>query len=68
MLYWVWVPETKSVPLEELAVIFGDTDEVKILSQDIFLNDDREAVVEDHHSVQEVMAKDQPTVALREKA
>ena len=66
-LYWFWVPETKSVPLEELAVIFGDIDEVKVFSEDVFLNDNREVVVADHCTEQGDMAKDHPVVALHEK-
>jgi hypothetical protein len=48
-IYWFWVPETKSAPLEELAAIFGDTDEVKIYSNDIFVNVDKQVVADDHH-------------------
>jgi hypothetical protein len=37
---WVWffVPETKGVPLEEMAAIFGDTDDVVIYLRDVHLD------------------------------
>ena len=46
IVYWFWVPETKSRPLEEMAAIFGDTDEVKIYSADIFVNENHEVRVD----------------------
>ena len=67
VLYWLWVPETRAVPLEELAVIFGDSDEVKVLSKDIFLDENREVVVEHHSTEQGDMVKEHPVVALHEK-
>ncbi|OAG37952.1 hypothetical protein AYO21_07802 [Fonsecaea monophora] len=48
VLYWFWVPETRSVPLEELAAIFGDTDEVKIYSTDITVMGDGQIAIEEH--------------------
>ena len=47
-------------------MIFGDVDEVKVFSKDVYLNDNSEAVVGDYGTELGVMAKDQPTVALRE--
>lgn len=35
VFYWFWVPETRLVPLEELAAIFGDLDEVKVCSNNL---------------------------------
>jgi hypothetical protein len=35
----VCVPETKGLPLEEMAALFGDRDEVVIFSGDIPLSD-----------------------------
>lgn len=46
-LYWYWIPETKGVPLEELAAIFGDTDEVKVYSNDLFIGSNNEVIFED---------------------
>jgi len=54
---WFFLPETKGVPLEEMAALFGDTDEVMIFSEDIHLDQtthdlvvDRQAsVVIGHH-------------------
>lgn len=47
--FWVCIPETKSVPLEELAAIFGDADEVKVFSADIHMNSNKEIAFDDHH-------------------
>ncbi|KIX98818.1 uncharacterized protein Z520_05279 [Fonsecaea multimorphosa CBS 102226] len=37
---WVWVflPETKGVPLEEMAVLFGDSEEVVVFSENIHVD------------------------------
>ena len=37
---WAWfiLPETKGVPLEEIAALFGDQDEVMIYSEDIHID------------------------------
>jgi hypothetical protein len=68
IIYWFWVPETKSAPLEELAAIFGDTDEVKIYSNDIFVNDDKQVVTDDHHHTgQSVTEKEELDVVILEK-
>lgn len=67
-VYWVWVPETKAVPLEELAVIFGDVDEVKVYSADIHLDENQDVVYDDHHGGAEPVGKDAPRVHMQEKA
>ncbi|EXJ70980.1 uncharacterized protein A1O5_05973 [Cladophialophora psammophila CBS 110553] len=61
---------TRSVPLEELAAIFGDTDEVKIYSTEITVKDDGQVAVEDHHRTGQsvsVAGKEETEVVLREK-
>ncbi|OAP55545.1 hypothetical protein AYL99_10518 [Fonsecaea erecta] len=68
VLYWFWVPETRSVPLEELALIFGDTDEVKVYSSDITIKDDGEVIAEDHHLPgHNLVVKPESEVVLHEK-
>ncbi|KAL6246340.1 hypothetical protein RBB50_006576 [Rhinocladiella similis] len=51
-LVWIsWtLPETKGVPLEEVAAIFGDQDEVMVFSNDVQLGEnEEELVVKEHH-------------------
>lgn len=50
----VWIslvlPETKGIPLEEVAALFGDQDEVMVFTEDVQLGDgEDELVVKDHH-------------------
>ena len=50
-----FVPETKGVPLEEVAVIFGDRDEVVIFTEDIQVGAaENELVANEHHGAAEV--------------
>jgi hypothetical protein len=35
---WLFLPETKGVPLEEIAALFGDQDEVIIFSENIHVD------------------------------
>ncbi|KAK4494564.1 hypothetical protein PRZ48_013920 [Zasmidium cellare] len=35
VIMWVWFPDTKGKPLEEVAAIFGDVDEVAVYQRDI---------------------------------
>jgi hypothetical protein len=48
VVYWIWVPETRQVPLEELGAIFGDEDEVKVYSSELAVDSEGQVVVEDH--------------------
>ncbi|OQV04830.1 hypothetical protein CLAIMM_09654 [Cladophialophora immunda] len=32
---WIWFPDTKGLPLEEVATIFGDSDEVAVYQRDL---------------------------------
>ena len=46
----LFIPETKGVPLEEVAMIFGDRDEVVVLTEDIQVGlTENEFVVKEHH-------------------
>ena len=48
---YFYIPETKGVPLEEIAKIFGDTEDVAIYAQDIHIDHrTHEMVVEDHNN------------------
>jgi hypothetical protein len=56
------------VPLEELAAIFGDTDEVKAYATEIIVKDDGEVVQDDHHlSEKNIMKSKEMNVVLRER-
>lgn len=35
IIMWIFFPDTKGLPLEEIAAIFGDADEVAIYQRDI---------------------------------
>jgi hypothetical protein len=39
-IVWAWfvIPETKGVPLEELAAVFGDDDEIVVYMKDIHVD------------------------------
>lgn len=48
-MYYFVLPETKGIPLEEMAKIFGDTDDVMVYAEDIHIdNQTHELVVEAH--------------------
>lgn len=38
IVQWLVLPETKNVPLEEVAALFGDKDEVAVFANDIFID------------------------------
>lgn len=42
------IPETKGVPLEELAAIFGDDDEIVVYMKDIHVDHNTHQLVVDH--------------------
>ena len=42
------LPETKGVPLEELAAIFGDDDEIVVYMKDIHIDHNTHQLVVDH--------------------
>ena len=47
---FIWLPETKGVPLEEIAAIFGDADEVMVFSEDIHIDHNTHDLVVDTHT------------------
>lgn len=50
-LVWVCIvlPETKGIPLEEVAALFGDQDEVMVYTEDLQLGEgENELVVKEH--------------------
>ena len=50
-IVWItlYIPETKGVPLEEIAALFGDQDEVVIFSGDIHVDHATHELVVDVH-------------------
>ena len=48
---WAWliVPETKGVPLEEMAAIFGDTDEIVVYLRDLHVDQKNDHLVMEKH-------------------
>lgn len=53
----IWFPETKGLPLEELAVVFGDTEDVMVFSKDIADETEKVEAAAQVHTV-ESAAKD----------
>ena len=47
-MIWIWYPDTRHMPLEELSVLFGDEDEVAIYQAEIEIDTNKGAIV-DHH-------------------
>ena len=46
----IFIPETKGVPLEEIAMMFGDRDEVVVFTADIQVGlAENELAVKEHH-------------------
>ena len=49
IIYWFVLPETRNVPLEEIAKIFGETDEIMVFSEDLHVDHNtHQLVVEEH--------------------
>jgi MFS family permease len=48
VIMWIYFPDTKSLPLEEVAAIFGDADEVAVYQREIEIDHTTHAIV-DHH-------------------
>jgi MFS family permease len=46
---WIYFPDTKGLPLEEVAAIFGDADEVAVYQREIEIDRNTHAIV-DHHN------------------
>lgn len=55
-MVWVWIclPETKGLPLEEVAAIFGDQDEVIVLSSAIQVDPNSEEVAVNGEKTDEI--------------
>lgn len=52
-VYFV-LPETKGIPLEEMAAVFGDTDDIAVYSADIHLDHTTHEVIVDEHGESQV--------------
>jgi hypothetical protein len=48
VLMWIFFPDTKGLPLEEVAAIFGDADDVAVYQREIEIDHTTHAIV-DHH-------------------
>ena len=48
IVVWFYYPDTRHMPLEELAALFGDEDEVAVYQAEIVVDHDTHAIV-DHH-------------------
>ena len=51
---WVWFPDTRGLPLEEVAAIFGDTDEVAIYQRDIEVDFATHTIVDHGHEFENI--------------
>lgn len=51
---YFFIPETKGIPLEEMAAIFGDTEDVAVYSADIHLDHNTHEIFVDEHGAQQV--------------
>lgn len=47
-MVWVWYPDTRNKPLEELAVLFGDAEEVAVYSEEIVFDPNSRTLVDRH--------------------
>ncbi len=54
---WIWFPDTNGLPLEEVAALFGDADEVAIYQRDIEVDFATHSIV-DHRAEQGVKGVD----------
>jgi hypothetical protein len=46
---WFYFPDTNGLPLEEVAAIFGDADEVAIYQRDLEVDFATHTIVDRHH-------------------
>lgn len=48
VVVWVWYPDTRHLPLEELAALFGDEDDVAVYQADIVVDRDTHKIIDRH--------------------
>lgn len=60
---WLFVPETKGIPLEEMAAIFGDPEDVVVYLREVDVDQVNNEMVVDHHT-----GNDKATIEKVEKA
>lgn len=51
IMQWYWLPETANVPLEEMAEVFGDSEQVAVFAKDIFVDEQTHEIVAAPHHV-----------------
>jgi hypothetical protein len=49
IIMFIYFPDTKGLPLEEIAAIFGDEDDIAVYQREIDVKDG--GIIEDHHTV-----------------
>jgi len=54
IIIWLFFPNTKGLPLEEIAAIFGDEDEIAVYQREI---DVHGGIIEDHHIDKKAVAE-----------
>jgi hypothetical protein len=52
VVMYIFFPDTRELPLEEVALIFGDADEVAIYQRDIEIDHKTHAIVDHHNNVE----------------
>jgi hypothetical protein len=51
IVFYFILPETRGIPLEEIAKIFGETDDIMVFSEDLHIDrNTHELVVEQHNN------------------
>jgi len=56
IVMWIWFPDTNGLPLEEVAAIFGDADEVAIYQREIEVDFATHTIVDRHARAKEAGA------------
>jgi hypothetical protein len=49
ILFYFILPETRGIPLEEIAKIFGETDDIMVFSEDVHIDRNTHELIVDEH-------------------